>query len=299
MDARISFERPGVCGQEQPCLRRTRHRSAIETRSEPIFIDDADDPRIEPFRDVRERDLVGRAGFIAEGTVVLDQLLRADRFRPTALLILTNRLDGVRSRIAHLPSDVPVYVAERAAFDRIAGFPVNRGVLAHGTAMGSPMSAADILQRAGVMGAPVVVGVEIANHDNLGAIFRNAAAFGAAGILLDETCCHPLYRKALRVSVGTALTLPWCRGGSAEAIVDSCDAAGFRVLALSPSGRTPLGAIDPARRSALLLGAEGRGLPEALMRRAETVRIEMRPEIDSLNVATAAAIVLHALYSAA
>ncbi|HEX2020078.1 MAG TPA: RNA methyltransferase [Aurantimonas sp.] len=266
--------------------------------SKPTLIDDADDPRIEPFRDVRERDLVGRSGFIAEGAVVLDQLLRADRFRPTALLILANRLQGLRSRIAALPADVPVYVAERAVFDRIAGFPVNRGVLAHGAA-GRPFTPSDILQRALATGGPVVVGVEIANHDNLGAIFRNAAAFGAAGVLLDETSCHPLYRKALRVSVGTSLTLPWHRGGTGEAIVGECEAAGLRVLALSPSGRLPLREIEPEGRSALLLGAEGRGLPEALMRRAETVRIEMRPEIDSLNVATAAAIVLHALYSAA
>ncbi|UIJ70803.1 RNA methyltransferase [Aurantimonas sp. HBX-1] len=267
--------------------------------NEPIFIEDADDPRIEPFRDVRERDLVGRSGFIAEGSVVLDQLLVSERFRPTALLILRNRLDGVRGRIAGLSTDTPVYVAERPVFDRIAGFPVNRGVLAHGAAAGTPSSAADILARAAATGRPVVVGVEIANHDNLGAIFRNAAAFGAAGILMDETSCHPLYRKALRVSVGTALTLPWYRGGNASALVAECEAAGCRVIALSPAGETPLARLGRASPTALLLGAEGRGLPPALMQRCETVRIEMQPEIDSLNVATAAAIVLHALYSAA
>ncbi|NDV88593.1 RNA methyltransferase [Aurantimonas aggregata] len=266
---------------------------------EPITIDDAEDPRIEPFRDVRERDLVGRSGFIAEGSVVLDQLLQAGRFRPTAFLILRNRLEGVRSRLAGLPADVPVYVAEQKVFDRIAGFPVNRGVLAHGAAVGVPWSVAEILARAAATGRPLVVGVEIANHDNLGAIFRNAAAFGAAGILLDETSCHPLYRKALRVSVGTALTLPWVRGGTGEALVAACEAAGCRLLALSPSGETRLAGIGPTARPALLLGAEGRGLPAALMHRCETVRIEMQPEIDSLNVATAAAIVLHALYSAA
>ncbi|MEH6718687.1 MAG: RNA methyltransferase [Aurantimonas endophytica] len=266
---------------------------------EPILIVDAEDPRIEPFRDVRERDLVGRSGFIAEGTVVLDQLLQAERFRPTAFLILRNRLEGIRSRLAGMPGDIPVYVAERAVFDRIAGFPVNRGVLAHGTATDTPWSVAAILARAAATGRPVVVGIEIANHDNLGAIFRNAAAFGAAGILLDETSCHPLYRKALRVSVGTALTLPWYRGGTGEAIVAACEAAGCRVLALSPYGDTPLTRLDRTAPAALLLGAEGRGLPASLMARCETVRIEMQPEIDSLNVATAAAIVLHALYSAA
>ncbi|EAS50816.1 putative RNA methylase [Aurantimonas manganoxydans SI85-9A1] len=260
-----------------------------------IAIDDPSDPRVEPFRNVRDRDLVGREGFIAEGTVVLDQLLVSRRFRPTSLLILRNRLAGLAERLARFPGDAPIHVADQAVFDGIAGFAVHRGVLAHGAERGARPSAADTIAAAG--GRPIIIAVGLSNHDNLGAIFRNAAAFGAGAVLCDTTSCHPLYRKALRVSVGTALTVPWCREGTGESLVAACRAAGYRVLALSPAGETPLAGLVTAGRTALCLGAEGQGLSPDLMRAVETVRIEMAPGLDSLNVATSAAIVLHRLFA--
>ncbi|ORE97774.1 RNA methyltransferase [Aurantimonas sp. 22II-16-19i] len=273
-----------------------------------IQITDADDPRVADYGDIRERDRIGGGGFIAEGTVVLDHLMKSARFRPTSLFVLKSRVEGIAERLARVPGDVPVYVTDRAVMDEVAGFAIHRGVLAHGVereASGEEAERdetgglADLLHAAHRHGGPLVVAVGLANHDNVGAIFRNAAAFGASGVVLDATSCHPLYRKAIRVSVGTALTLPWHHGSASEAIVAALEVSGHHKVALSPRGRIDLAQFAPRPGIALLLGSEGRGLPEALLERCETVRIAMAPGIDSLNVATSAAIVLSRLYSAA
>lgn len=264
---------------------------------ETIAIGDPADPRIEVFRDIRDRDLTGRGGFIAEGTVVLDQLLESRQFRPTALLVLRNRLAGLGDLLSRLPPCVPVYVAEREVLDQIAGFAMHRGVLAHGEENGVRPTPIELVASAAAHSRPLVVAVGIANHDNIGAIFRNAAAFGAGAVLLDTTSCDPLYRKALRVSVGTVLTMPWARVGAGTDLMSLCRDAGCRTIALSPAGGTTLREICSDGPMALFLGAEGRGLSPALMQTMETVRIEMESNVDSLNVATAAAIVLSNIYA--
>jgi tRNA G18 (ribose-2'-O)-methylase SpoU len=132
----------------------------------------------------------------------------------------------------------------------------------------------------------------------MGGLFRNAAAFGADAVLLDETSCDPLYRKAIRVSVGAALTVPFARDGTGGTIVAALDRAGFACFGLSPAGATDLGDARPPARAALVLGAEGPGLPPPLMRRMTTLRIPMAPRFDSLNVATAAGIALHHFFAA-
>ncbi|MEF2072799.1 TrmH family RNA methyltransferase [Consotaella aegiceratis] len=262
-----------------------------------ISVTDPRDPRIEVFRDIRERDIVGRRGFIAEGTVVLDVLLSSASFRPTALLILKNRLNGLADHLDRLPDDVPVYVAEREVIDAIAGFPIHRGVLAHGEAVAEAPGRPDaLLDRLAGEGAVVVALVGLANHDNMGAVFRNAAAFGAGAVLIDETCCDPFYRKAIRVSVGQVFRVPLLRFGPAEAMMDALTQTGFRRLALSPAGRIAADRLHRAGPTALVLGTEGRGLPDRIMTTVETVRIDIAPGVDSLNVATTSAIVLHRLY---
>ncbi len=175
---------------------------------ETIRIEEAGDPRIAAFRDIRERDLTGRQDrFIAEGTVVLRVLAQAlGRFAVEAVLLLSNRVNGVRDILARLPDGVPVYVAEQAVMNGIVGFDMHRGVLALGRRVEKAGAEAVI---AGLpQAALAVVCCGISNHDNIGAIFRNAAALGADAVLLDETCCDPLYRKALRVSVGAVLAVP-------------------------------------------------------------------------------------------
>lgn len=260
----------------------------------PIPILDPDDPRIEPYRAVRERDLVGRQHrFIAEGEVVLRVLLKQPRFEIESLLLAENRLESLADALASLSSDVPVYTANRAVMDAIVGFPIHRGILA--VARKPVLPPADEFLSTMPDDALLVGLIGLANHDNVGGIFRNAAAFGATGVLLDQESCDPLYRKAIRVSVGGALVVPFTRVASAGAMVETLQAASFDVIALSPSGREVLSQVKPTRRTALLLGAEGPGLPPDLLARTRTVSIPMSGGFDSLNVATTSGIALHHL----
>ncbi|MDZ4375472.1 MAG: RNA methyltransferase [Phenylobacterium sp.] len=256
-------------------------------------IDDPDDPRLSPYRDVRDRDLAGHGGrFMAEGRVVLEKLVASSPGLVESVLVAAHRVDGLSDLIGALPADVPVFAAEQSAMDAVVGFPIHRGVLAVGRR--PQRDVASLL--AGLPQQALVVGlVGIANHDNMGGIFRNAAAFGAAGLLLDDTCCDPLYRKSIRVSVGAALTTPFAFAGPAAQMVDSLHHAGFEAIALSPSGLEELHDIRVKGRVAVLFGAEGPGLPSDVLSRLRTVRIAMSGGFDSLNVATASGIVLHAL----
>lgn len=257
-------------------------------------IDDPDDPRLAGYRDIRERDLVGRQGrFIAEGKVVLAALFGAGRFTAESVLILEGRLSGMSEILARAPAALPVYVADRNVMDKVAGFPMHRGVLALG--LRRPQEAVAPLLAELPARALVVVLIGIANHDNVGAIFRNAAAFGADAVLLDRQSCDPLYRKAIRVSVGAALKVPFAIAERPEDIVEALDDAGFRFMALSPAGQVDIRAVERPQRAALVLGSEGEGLPPELLARLETVRIAMAPGFDSLNVAAASAIALHRL----
>jgi tRNA G18 (ribose-2'-O)-methylase SpoU len=242
---------------------------------------------------VRERDLAGRDGtFILEGETVLRLAMREGRFPVRSVLLAANRLEPLREMVAALPAEVRVHVAPPALMAEIAGFPVHRGVLALGERPADPTDPlAGLRARALVVG-----GIGVANHDNMGGLFRNALAFGADAVLLDRTCCDPLYRKAIRVSVGAALAVPFRRGGTAEELLDRLEREGFRMLALSPSGAKAIGDVTLADRLALLLGAEGPGLPETILRRAVPVRIPMSGRIDSLNLATSAGIALARLH---
>ena len=268
----------------------------------PVRVTDCDDPRIAPFRAVRERDIVGREGrFIAEGTVVLRMLAAAHHasrdFTAEAILLLENRVAGVADVLAQFGDDVPVYVADAAVFDAIAGFNMHRGVLAIGRRGAVPTLAERV---AGLPAQSLVLAAcGISNHDNVGSMFRNAAAFSADAVLLDRTSCDPLYRKAIRVSVGSVLSVPFSREGSVEAMLDALAGAGFDIWALSPGGTVPIGDVRPGPRVALVVGTEGEGLPRAILDRFRSVRIPQAPGLDSLNVATASGIALYHFASAA
>jgi tRNA G18 (ribose-2'-O)-methylase SpoU len=260
-----------------------------------IPIDDPADPRVEPFLNVRERDLVGRAGrFVAEGEVVL--AVAAGRGLIEALLLDRKRVDGLQPILDRLDPATPVYAAAQGVLDAIAGFHIHRGILAIGRRPAEP-AATDLL--AGLPPRAAVLALfGIGNHDNMGGLFRNAAAFGAGAVLLAQDCCDPLYRKAIRVSVGSTLTIPFARFAPGEDPIAALEAAGFTSLALSPAGGEVLAQLAPPARAAVLLGAEGPGLPSEIMARARTVRIPMAKGWDSLNVAVAGAIALHHLAQA-
>jgi len=261
---------------------------------ELITITDADDTRLAPYRDIRERDLVGRQGvFIAEGTVVLEVLARSTRHRPLSVLLAERRLSGLKDKLDALPTEVPVYLAPDAVIARIAGFAVHRGVLALGKRASEPDLHTAL---AGLPGtALILVLIGIANHDNIGGIFRNAAAFGADLVLLDQACCDPLYRKAIRVSVGGTLLVPFARIPPETDILAALAKADITGLALSPSGSVPLHRVLRPKRGALVLGSEGAGLPLDLLSRCEALRIPMAADFDSLNVATTSGVALHYL----
>ncbi len=260
-----------------------------------IEITHPDDPRIAEFRNIRERDLTGRdSRFIAEGTVVLRLLAGAHAaggdFVTEKVLLLENRVSGLGDIIETFPADVPIYVAASEVLDGIVGFHLHRGVLALGrrTRDGGMSAFLDRIPKQ----ALVLVGCGISNHDNIGSMFRNAAAFGADAVLLDESCCDPLYRKALRVSVGSILTLPYCRQGSGVELLAALAARGFAIWSLSPRGTVDIRDVPASERMALVVGTEGDGLPQSILSAFGSVRIPQAPGLDSLNVATASGIAL-------
>ncbi len=241
---------------------------------------------------MRERDLVGRQGrFIVEGEVTLRLLFsEAARFRAESVLLAPERWPGLAPFLENGP---PVYLAGRDVMSAVTGFPIHRGVLAVGLRGAEPEP--DALIPPAPAPALVLGLVGLTNHDNVGGLFRNAAAFGADAVLLDAATCDPLYRKAIRVSAGAALTVPFARAASGPALLDLAERHGLTPLALTPGGGEALETLEPPARALLLLGTEGPGLPQAVMDRARCVRIAMAPGFDSLNVATAGAIALHRL----
>jgi tRNA G18 (ribose-2'-O)-methylase SpoU len=169
---------------------------------------------------------------------------------------------------------------------------MHRGILAIGERRTTP--ADELLGRLG-RSALVVALSAIANHDNMGGVFRNAAAFGADAVLLDAACCDPLYRKAIRVSVGAALTTPFARLAAGEDLLQTLAAAGLEAVALSPRGEVELDDLRCGPRVAAVFGAEGPGLDPQLLARVRSVRIGMAGGFDSLNIATTSGLVLYRL----
>ena len=259
-----------------------------------ITITDPADPRIAAYRHVRERDLVGREGlFIAEGEIVVRVLARASRFKVQSLLLAERQAVRLAEVWQGLPQGVPVYQAGQAVMDAIVGFPIHRGILGLGRRSGLT-DGAELLK--GLKSGALVVGLSgLSNHDNVGGIFRNAAAFGVDAVVLDSDCCDPLYRKAIRVSVGRGLLVPFVQLAPGVDMVELFAAQGFETLSLSPSGQVELADCLRPKRCAVLFGAEGPGLSASVLARTQTVRLTMAGGFDSLNVATTSGIVLHHL----
>lgn len=250
-----------------------------------------DDPRLEPYRSIRERDLVGRDGrFIIEGEVVLRLAVARGRHPIESVLVTEAKADRLGDLAPSLPEECDMLTAPGHVIDAIAGFAVHRGILAIGQRR-EPASTEALLDSLPAS-ALVVVLAGLANHDNVGGIFRNAAAFAADAVLLDRECCDPLYRKATRVSVGSTLTMPFTRGGDVETLCAALVRHGFSIALTTPAGRADIATLPRTRRRALVFGTEGRGLDPRLLGRFETLRIDMPGAIDSLNVATASGIAL-------
>jgi tRNA G18 (ribose-2'-O)-methylase SpoU len=252
---------------------------------------------LEPYVRLRDRDLAGRTDglFVAEGEVVVRVLAsaRQTRFRVRSLLVEQRRVEALRDVLDGLGDEVPAYVVAQDVMNDVVGFAIHRGILALGE-RGAPLAPESLLAGTGAALAIGLVG--LTNHDNVGSVFRNAAAFGARGVLLDAATCDPLYRKSIRVSVGGALVVPFARCASEEAMLDTIERAGWEALSLSARGEELLDEVvdaPPLRGRVLLMGTEGEGLPAHVLARTRRVRIDMTPALDSLNVAVASGIALY------
>ncbi|WP_342762362.1 RNA methyltransferase [Kineococcus xinjiangensis] len=226
--------------------------------------------------------------FLAEGVEVIRRALAAGH-RPRSFLLSQPRADELADV---LPGDVPVFVAPPGAFERLTGVDLHRGALA---SMHRPAErgTADLLPGA----RRLVVLEDVVDHTNVGAVFRSAAALGADGVLVSPRCADPLYRRSVRVSMGTSLHLPWARAGRWPQDLDLLREAGFTVVALAlTDDAVPLEDFRPPERVALLLGTEGDGLSRRAVAAADVVvRIPMAAGVDSLNVAAASAVAMWAL----
>ena len=259
-------------------------------------VDDPSDPRVADFRDLTTADRRpdrpgGRGLVIAEGVVVVQRLLRSP-YPVRSLLGVPRRIDELAADLADLP--VPAYTTDAATMAAIVGFHLNRGVLAVAD-RATPPDLGALLRDAGTVAVLEGVG----DHENLGALFRNAAALGVDAVLLGPGCSDPLYRRSVRVSMGHVLLVPFAPLPAPwPASLDALRSAGLRVAALTPAAdAVPLASAGLAgQRVALLVGAEGPGLTAEAMAAADLrVRIPMTPGVDSLNVATAAAVAFYAI----
>ena len=253
-----------------------------------------DDPRVADYAHVGEAGwLRGSGVFVAEGRLVVRRLFEARRFNVRSVLVTRVALAALEDVLD--PNRSPIYICEQDLMNQLAGFNFHRGCLALGErpAVIDPISS--------FRAARCLVALEgVGNPDNIGGLFRVAAAFGVEGILLDRTSGDPLYRKAIRTSMGAAFSVPFAQTEEWLEPLARIRAAGADVVALTPNGSATslsdyVSNRSPDRPLVLMLGAEGSGLSAGAIDAATaTVRIPIAQEVDSLNVVVAAGIALAA-----
>lgn len=259
------------------------------TPSPVITIDSLDDPRLAHYRNLKDRDLAAQGGlFIAEGEAVTRRLLASD-FEVESVLAASQRA----GRIIDLPrGSAPLYLVDHTLVNRIVGFKFHSGILAVGRRRPSPTLAE--LARDWPARVMLVVCPEIANTENLGALVRIAAGFGATAMLLGEHCCDPFYRQAIRVSMGTVFSLPLIRSQDIVQDLRALKTHGVELAAtVLDEQAQPLAQAQASARMALLLGNEAQGLPPHLVSLCDRkLTIPMQLGTDSLNVYVAAGVLL-------
>ena len=261
-----------------------------------VDVADPRDARLDDFRDLnsidRRPDLpTGKGLVIAEGVLVVQRML-ASRFTPRALLGTDRRLAELAPDLAGAP-EVPYYRVSAEVMAEVVGFHLNRGVLAAASRVPEP-TVSELVD--GARTIAVLEGVN--DHENLGSIFRNGAGLGIDAVVFGSGCADPLYRRAVRVSMGHALLVPYARSADWPADLIMLRERGFRLLAMTPDPRVDALSTAMAKVRdepvAVLVGAEGPGLSEKAMRASDIrVRIPMSRGTDSLNVATAAALAFY------
>jgi tRNA G18 (ribose-2'-O)-methylase SpoU len=262
-----------------------------------VSFTDPADPRLGDYTGLRESTLRRRgSAFIAEGELVVRRAAEAG-YVPRSFLLAPRWVDALRDVWSRF--DVPVYVAEAGVVESLTGFHVHRGALA-AYEREERYDVASLVARC----RRLVVVEDLVDHANLGAIARSTLALGWDGLLLSSRSADPLYRRAVKSSMGVVLSLPWARAKDDEAVPAVLKAAGYEVVALAlREDAVSLGEIAARHagqdtKLAVLLGTEGRGLSDAWVRGADAVvTIPMAAGVDSLNVAAAAAVACYALRS--
>ena len=319
-----------------------RHHRSVDGPGALVMVDDPDDTRLQQYRNLndpagRRRYEADESIFVVEGKIAVARLVESE-YRVRSLLVDDHQVTLAGELVESVRAQgAPVYVGARGVVEATVGFPIHRGVVA----VADRPQPSDALQLVAQVagrpptegGLPIVAVLEGLNdHENIGALFRNAAAFGVGAVLLDPTCADPLYRRSVRVSMGYVLHVPFARLSPWPDALDQVRAAGFVVAALSPDPQSGHGSGDGGAdgrgvprsslaqlRSrlveagsgndsagdasggdpngvALIFGAEGPGLSEAALSAADlVVSIPMAPGVDSLNVATTAAVAFHSL----
>jgi tRNA G18 (ribose-2'-O)-methylase SpoU len=260
-----------------------------------LQISDPDDERIGDYRALTDVELRTKweppnGLFIAEGELVIHRALRGG-YRLRSVLVDEKRVE----QLAELPPGTTVYAGTQPVLEAITGFHVHRGVLASFHRRALP-TLAELIARA----RRLVVLEGLNTHTNLGALFRSAAALGFDAVALSPTCADPLYRRAVRVSMGEVFAIPYARAEPWPQALGTIRDAGFTLLAMTPApDATALHRLTAAHRAkpALLLGAEGPGLTRQAVEASDVrVTIPMQHGVDSLNVATAAAVAFWELF---
>jgi tRNA G18 (ribose-2'-O)-methylase SpoU len=258
-----------------------------------IRIEGPQDSRVAAYRDLSDSDVLRQHGlFIAEGRLLLQRLVDNGRFSIRSVLLNEANYRALSGTLAVIPADVPLYLCETPDFLGITGFNLHRGCLAL-VERPAPVASCEILRDA----RTIVILEGVTNADNVGGVFRNAAAFAADGVILSPTCCDPLYRKAIRTSMGAVFSVPFSRIADWPDGLADVRATGFTIVALTPrqSSHTLNEFAQSGRpaRVALLVGTEGEGLSDETLTAAdECVRIPITDAVDSLNLAVATGIVL-------
>ncbi len=260
-------------------------------------VHESTDPALNDFRDIKDTARRREGTFIAESELVIRRLLES-RFGIQSLLLTPQRYARLQTSLESLAPEVCIFVGPENLLSAIVGFPLHRGALALGIRTPDPLWS-ELL-----VGAQTVVIVEnVVDPDNIGAVFRHSAAFGVDAVMLSPHCGDPLYRKAVRSAVGWSLFVPWCRLPDSQwpGLLSTLHTDGWQTIALSPDPRAVvlprlMEQFGSTTRVALLLGSEHEGLtPEAMDQANMVSRIPMAGGVDSLNVATTAAIALYEL----
>ena len=265
-----------------------------------VRISGPDDGRVAEYRGLTDAALMRTRGlFVAEGRLLVQRLIEDGRYTLRSVLLSDAAYRGLEATLTALDAAAPIYLCEESDFLGLTGHDIHRGCLA--LAERPPeRTVRDLLMDAAGTFATLVLLEGVTNADNVGGVFRNAAAFGAGAVLLSPTCCDPLYRKAIRTSMAATLGLPFARVDPWPGGLEAIRAAGFTIVALSPreSALSIDGfAVAPRPgRVALVVGTEGEGLTPAVEAAADVhVRIPIAPGVDSLNLAVAVGIALYRL----